>query len=168
MYILNRAGQSRTGGSRTPYEMWTGKKPDLSHIRVFGCDVYARTPKQHITKFEARARKAILVGYENDSKNYRLYDSKTRSVFVSRHVSFKESNTAEDSDEEGATEAYLPLPETSDDNREAVGNHEAVDNRVTIGNRSIFEGNAGEPPDDESENEGNAQQQQGIGLAAHS
>ena len=29
----------------TPYEAWTGSKPNVSHLRIFGCDAYAHVPK---------------------------------------------------------------------------------------------------------------------------
>ena len=40
IYTLNRCLTKAVEG-KTPYEAWTGKKPSISHIRVFGCDAYA-------------------------------------------------------------------------------------------------------------------------------
>ena len=31
---------------KTPQEVWTSKKPSLSHLRVFGCDAYVHVPKE--------------------------------------------------------------------------------------------------------------------------
>ena len=31
---------------KTPQEVWTGKKPFLSHLTVFGCDAYVHVPKE--------------------------------------------------------------------------------------------------------------------------
>lgn len=47
-------------------------------------------PKQFIKKFEARAKKMLLVGYQGDSANYRLYDPVTKRVSISRDVTFHE------------------------------------------------------------------------------
>lgn len=93
VYTLNRTGQSHSGGSQTPYELWTGRKPNLGHMRVFGSDAYAYVSKLKTTKFEARAKKLILVGYDNESTNYRLYDPVTKKVSVCRHVSFNEKSS---------------------------------------------------------------------------
>ena len=46
VYILNRTGNSRSKEGCTPYEQWTGRRPDLRHVRVFGSDAYAHVPKQ--------------------------------------------------------------------------------------------------------------------------
>lgn len=50
-------------------------------------------PKQQTTKFDSRARKMVLVGYEANSSNYRVYDPKTKKVSVSRDVVFRERIT---------------------------------------------------------------------------
>ena len=43
-YLVNRSPSSMLE-DKTPHEVWTGKKPSLSHIRVFGCDAYVHVPK---------------------------------------------------------------------------------------------------------------------------
>lgn len=66
-----------------------GKKPDVSHMRIFGSVAYAHIPKPFLKKFDVRSKKTILVGYQADSSNYRLYDLVTRTVSVSRDVIFE-------------------------------------------------------------------------------
>ena len=36
-YLNNRTPTSALQGSKTPLEVWSGRKPDISHLRVFGC-----------------------------------------------------------------------------------------------------------------------------------
>lgn len=74
----------------TPYELWNGKKPNLQHLRIFGSEAYVHVPKQLTTKFDARAKKMILVGYDGESSNYRLYDPVSRKIAGSRDVVFNE------------------------------------------------------------------------------
>lgn len=62
VYILNRSSCTKTPGT-TPYEIWTGKKPNLSHLKIFGSDAYAHIPKLFKTKLQAKAKKIILIGY---------------------------------------------------------------------------------------------------------
>lgn len=89
VYILNRTPSSQTPNS-TPFEMWTNKKPDLSHLKVFGSEAYMHVPNQKRTKLEAKSVKMILIGYEKNSTNYRLFNEQTQQVTVSRNVLFKE------------------------------------------------------------------------------
>lgn len=88
-YILNRVPCSQTTGS-TPYEIWTGRKLDLWHVRIFGPEAFAHVPKQLRDKLDAKAKKMLLVGYKGDSAGYRLYDSETKRVSEVRDVIFNE------------------------------------------------------------------------------
>lgn len=89
VYILNRT-VNRSCPGKTPYEIWVGKKPEVDHFKIFGSDAFVHVPKQLRTKLEAKAKKKIFVGYQGDSKNYRLYDPITKRISVSRDVIFNE------------------------------------------------------------------------------
>lgn len=78
-------------GKKTAFELWTKKRPNLEHARPFKTIAYTHIPKIFTTKFDARVKKAYLVGYEKDSRNYRVYDSATGKVTVSRNVLFSET-----------------------------------------------------------------------------
>lgn len=122
VYTLNRTGQSHSGGSQTPFELWTGRKPNLGHMRVFGSDAYAYVPKLKTTKFEARAKKLILVGYDSESTNYRLYNPENKTVSVCRHVSFNEKSSGPGSAvPTSEVQAFVPLS-GSDGEPEAIDN----------------------------------------------
>lgn len=89
VYILNRTSNSRSKDT-TPFELWTNRKPTLKHVRVFGSKAYMHVPDSQRTKLEPKSKKLILVGYENESTNYRLFDFTTKKVKVSRNVIFDE------------------------------------------------------------------------------
>lgn len=93
-YILNRTPTSCTKGT-TPYEIWTGKKPDLAHTRIFGSEVYAHIPKEQRSKWDKKARKLIFVDYQRESSNNRLYDPDSGKINVSRDVKFNKSQDQE-------------------------------------------------------------------------
>ena len=44
VYLKNRSPTSFLD-RQTPFEAWKGKKPDVSHLRVFGCDAYVHVSK---------------------------------------------------------------------------------------------------------------------------
>ena len=72
----------------TPYEALTGGKPDVKHLRVFGCICYAHIPKDERKKLDSKAREAIMLGYVTEVKGYRLIH--LQKIFFSRDVIFDE------------------------------------------------------------------------------
>lgn len=93
-YVLNRTPTTRTKGT-TPYEIWMSKKPDLTHMKIFGSEVFAHVPKERRTKWDKKSKKLIFVGYQRESSNYRLYDPHTGKIIVSRDVNFNQSQNEE-------------------------------------------------------------------------
>ncbi|KAK2387518.1 cysteine-rich RECEPTOR kinase [Trifolium repens] len=76
--------------NKTPYFMLHDQHPTLLHLKCFGCLAYASTLHNHRTKFDARSRKSVFLGYRNGTKGYFLYDLHTNEFFVSRNVVFFE------------------------------------------------------------------------------
>eukprot|EP00253_Pinus_taeda_P034965 PITA_34965 len=64
-YLVNRSPSSALE-DRTPREVWTGKKPSLSYLRVFGCDAYVHVPKEKRTKLDSKSEKCIFIGEVKD------------------------------------------------------------------------------------------------------
>ena len=88
-YLVNRSA-TRTLAYKTPYEMFKGSKPNVSHLRVFGCIGYARTEAPHRKKLDDRSRSLVHLGTEPGTKAYRLYDPTSNRICVSRDVVFME------------------------------------------------------------------------------
>ena len=59
--------------NRTPDEIFSGKKPKVSHLRIFGCLVYVHISKEKRTKLDPLGKKGIFLGYSKSSKAYRIY-----------------------------------------------------------------------------------------------
>lgn len=91
VYLRNRTLAS--GLNKVPYELWTGRKPDLSHIRVFGSTAMIHIPKIKRTKWDQKAEQCILLGYADNTKGYRLYNPKKKTIITSRDVVIMENNT---------------------------------------------------------------------------
>lgn len=89
-YIVNRS-PSRALSGVTPYERWTGSKPDVSHMKIFGCKAMVHIPKEKRLKWDTKSRELIFVGYSNTTKGYRFIDPKTRRGIMSRDVVFLEN-----------------------------------------------------------------------------
>ena len=74
----------------TPEERYSGKKPDLSHLKVFGCIYDVHVPDELWTKLDAKAKKCIFLGYSLEHKGYRCYNPMTRKLRISHDVVFDE------------------------------------------------------------------------------
>lgn len=62
-------------------------------------------PKQLINKLNNKASALVMVGYQDNSTNYRLFNPETKKVHVSKHVIFNEEGrsgaiTTQESDED--------------------------------------------------------------------
>ncbi|CAH2104034.1 unnamed protein product [Euphydryas editha] len=86
VYLKNRSPVASLDKNTTPYEMWTGSKPNLSHLRVFGSPVMVHVPKERRKKWDKKAQKMYLVGYPDNVKGFRLYHSESRKITISRDV----------------------------------------------------------------------------------
>jgi len=75
-------------GSKTPEEMFTGKKPDVSHFRIFGSPVYFHVPKEKRNKLGAFGKKGIFTSYSENTKDFRIYVASQREVVISHDVTF--------------------------------------------------------------------------------
>lgn len=84
-YLRNRTVCSGLG-NKTPIEIWSGKKPDISHLRVFGSTAMVHVPKKKRQKRDKKSIKTILVGYSDVTKGYRLYNPSVSDVIVSRDI----------------------------------------------------------------------------------
>lgn len=90
-YVQNRLPTSLLK-QQTPYQRWSGKKPNISHMRVFGCVAYAHVPEVERRKLDKKAVKLRFVGYANNAKGYRLWDEEKRRILIRRDVIFNETD----------------------------------------------------------------------------
>jgi len=74
--------------SSTPHERLWGTMPDVSYLRVFGCDAYGLL--RNNSKLDAKAKKYVFIGYAEYQKGYVLYDPDSGKSLVSRDVTFHE------------------------------------------------------------------------------
>ena len=72
VYLQNRCPHSAMK-DKTPEEAFTGKKPQIDHLRIFGCTTFSHVPKDLRRKLDPMAEKGIFVGYSEMSKAYRIY-----------------------------------------------------------------------------------------------
>ena len=81
------------GVTVTPYEVMYGNPPSLLHLRTPGCLVYYYNyteNKKNITITDERAKKGVLVGYDDVSRTYKVYSLSTRRVVRTSEAEFIE------------------------------------------------------------------------------
>jgi len=86
-HILNRSPHLALDG-KTPFEVWCGRKPILSHLRVFGCPTWASHSSRSCK--EPTPCPCTFLGYEDNAKAYRLMDPERHEIFVEKDVNFEE------------------------------------------------------------------------------
>ena len=79
--------------SKTTFEIYFLRKPNISYFRVFACKCFVLNTKDNLGKFDTKSYEAIFVGYPNSSKTYRVFNRCTLTIEQSIHVKFEESNT---------------------------------------------------------------------------
>jgi hypothetical protein len=80
----------RVLGNKTPEEMFSGEKPEFSHLRIFGCLVYVHVPKDKRSKLDPSGKKGICFGYSETLKVYKVYILGYKHIEISRDVTFNE------------------------------------------------------------------------------
>ncbi|RVW21550.1 hypothetical protein CK203_109656 [Vitis vinifera] len=60
--------------AKTPYELWTSKKPSIRHLHVWGCPAEARPYKPNEKKLDSRTVSCYFVGYSERSRGFKFYD----------------------------------------------------------------------------------------------
>ncbi|KAJ9566522.1 hypothetical protein OSB04_002488 [Centaurea solstitialis] len=85
-HILNRAPTKSV--EKTPYELWKGKKPNISFLKIWGCEVYVKRPTSE--KLRPKSDKCFFVGYPKTTVGYYFYNPEENKVFVARNGKFLE------------------------------------------------------------------------------
>src|SRR3954468_20991041 len=85
-FTLNRVPSKSV--EKTPHEMWTGKRPSLSFLKIWGCEAFVK--RLQSDKLTAKSDKCIFVGYPRETLGYYFYNREEGKVFVARNGVFLE------------------------------------------------------------------------------
>jgi hypothetical protein len=88
VYVQNKLSHSALG-FKTPEEMFSKKKPEVSHLKIFSCPVFVHIPKEKRTKLDSSGKKGIFVGYCR-SKAFRIYIPGYHHIEINKDVTFDE------------------------------------------------------------------------------
>jgi hypothetical protein len=90
-YSINRLYLNRIL-KKTSYELLTGKKPNISYFRVFGSKCFILIKRGRKSKFAPKAVEVFLLGYDSNTRAYRVFNKSTGLVEVSCDIMFDETN----------------------------------------------------------------------------
>ena len=76
---------------KTEKELWSGKKLNISHLRVFGCLAWVKILKKRRHKLKLKCQEMIFVRYETGSKGYQFWDTAHQHFEISCDVKFEET-----------------------------------------------------------------------------
>ncbi|PPR03071.1 hypothetical protein CVT24_012432 [Panaeolus cyanescens] len=88
-YLRNRMPSKTTPDGITPFEAFHGRKPDLSHLRVFGCQAFVLIPPELRTMGGPRRFEGVFVGYMDNRVGWIVRDTNGKYRY-SRDVVFNE------------------------------------------------------------------------------
>ena len=112
VYLRNRLPTSTLPDDITPYKVMNKSKPDLSHLRVWGCQCFPLIPPEQHTKGGPRRYEAIFVGYEENRIGWHVHNLHGK-YFFSRDVIFNESVFGHLSPHRGVPVDFASLPSPS-------------------------------------------------------
>ena len=90
-YLHNRS-HTKSLMKIMPFEAWTGRRPDVSHLQEFRAPVWIKHQGLHLTKFDQKSWMMILVGYNDGLKSVKYYCVQTRKIWISRNYCFLSSS----------------------------------------------------------------------------
>ncbi|GJU84692.1 retrovirus-related pol polyprotein from transposon TNT 1-94 [Tanacetum coccineum] len=86
--ILNMVPTKKV--DKTPYELWYGKIPNLSYLKVWGCEALVK--RDMLDKLQQRFVKCIFIGYPKETMGYYFYFHPENKIVVARYAEFFEKN----------------------------------------------------------------------------
>ena len=76
----------RTGTTTTLYELWKGRKPTVKYFHIFGSKCYILEVRDYRRKIDPKSDEGIFLGYSTNSRAYRVFNSRTKTVMESINV----------------------------------------------------------------------------------
>ena len=92
VYLFSRALTKSLEG-KTPYEGWTGRKPSIESLKVFGCIAYVKIIDKSLRKLDDRSLPMIFIGNEKGVKKYRTFNLISQSIHITRDAIFEEEKS---------------------------------------------------------------------------
>ncbi|PNX99503.1 gag-protease polyprotein, partial [Trifolium pratense] len=124
-YIHNRV-TLRSGTTTTLYELWKERKPTVKHFHVFGSKCYILSDREPRTKMDPKSDEGIFLGYSTNSRAYRVYNCRTKTMMESINVVIDDNSSEDTTDAADDATAFIPGEENSEIIEETKADTEAT------------------------------------------
>jgi len=129
-YVQNRI-YIRPILEKTTYELFKGRRPNISYFHEFGCTCYILNNKLYLKKFDAKAQRGIFLVYSERSKAYKVYNSETHCVEESMHVKFDDKEPGNETPERDESVADIQVPEDTSEPDQTAEYEEIPEAEIT-------------------------------------
>ncbi|GKA12624.1 ribonuclease H-like domain-containing protein [Tanacetum coccineum] len=89
-YVQNKVLVTKTH-NKTPYELLHDRPPSISFMRPFGCPVTILNILDPLGKFDRKVNEGFFIGYFINSKDFRVFNTRTRNVEENLDITFLEN-----------------------------------------------------------------------------
>nr|GEX65772.1 hypothetical protein [Tanacetum cinerariifolium] len=96
-YVQNRVLVNKSR-NKTPYELFNGRTPAIGFLKLFGCYVMILNTLDNLGKIKEKGDEGYFIGYSMSSKEFRVFNKRTRRVEENLHVEFLENKAIEKGD----------------------------------------------------------------------
>jgi transposase InsO family protein len=116
VHIWNRC-PTAARDSVTPYELWNGRKLDVSHLRIWGCTAYVHVQRDKRPALRPHYEKCVFIGYPEGYKGWKFYNPTTKRTVISERADFDERLANSQPTVNASNPPYAPpdLPGNVDD-----------------------------------------------------
>ena len=130
-YVQNRI-YIRPILEKTAYELFKGRRPNISYFHQLGCTCYILHNMLYLNKFDAKAQRGIFLGYFERSKAYKVYNSDTLCVEESMQVKFDDKEPGNETPEQGESVADMQGPKYTLENDQTSESEESPEAKPTL------------------------------------
>ena len=61
--------------NKTPYKLYFGRKPNISHFYIFGCKCFVHNNgKDNLDKYDSKSYEAFFIDYSSSSKPFHIFN----------------------------------------------------------------------------------------------
>lgn len=90
--IIINLRSSKASPDRTPVEIFSGRKPSVRDLRIFGSTVFVKDNSSNFGKLDVHSEECILLSYDDRAKGYRCFQPSKRRVLVPQDLRMIESS----------------------------------------------------------------------------